>query len=97
MCVYFTLGPQRVERQIPIGTPRKKECSVPGRRMLKLDRGEFWEEILAEENYGRKMISASRAAACCEGSELRLHWEASLCSQDTDAQIWPVVRVISLA
>lgn len=65
--------------------------------MLKLDREEFWEELLAEESYDRKIISASRAVACHEGSELRLHWEVSLCSQDTDAQMWPVVRVISLA
>ena len=86
-----------MERQISIGTPRRKECSVPGRRMLKLDRKEFWEELLAEESYGRKMVSASRAAVCHEGSELQLHWEASLCSQDTDKQMWPVVRVISLA
>lgn len=65
--------------------------------MLKVVREEFWEGLLAEETTVRMITSASRPVACHEVSELLLLWEFKVCSQDTNAQIEPILRVVSLA
>lgn len=100
ICVHYAQGSQRMDRQTPtgiLGVGVGKELGIPGRMMWKVIRDEFWEGLLAEETTGRMITSASRPVACHGGSELLLLWELKVCSQDTDAQIQPVLQVISLA